>query len=177
MIAMTDRPGTNAEYLFGELAVRLFLLTRKDLDRGLRAQREAREAGGDPSLGEVLVGLSLLTEEQVATILRAQAIYDDKSVETLYGRIAIKNGFLTQSNLDSALKTHERLQRRLRIGEVLVKKGYLTWEQHEAILRAQERILNGIERAGRDGEPADAPAAAPQRPRPGTPLRPPPSPR
>lgn len=137
--------GQDAEFLFGELAVRLFMITRRDLDQVLKAQAEAREAGGNPSLGEVCEGLELLSAEQVQAVLRAQKIYDPKSVETLYGRLAVKNRFVSQENLEAALVIQERTGRRLRVGEVLVKKSMITWEQHESILRAQERILRGIE--------------------------------
>ena len=137
--------GAHADRLFGEIAVRLFMTTRRDVDRGLRAQREARAAGGTATLGEVLLGLQLLTEDQVKLILKAQTVHDERSIETLYGRLAVKNGFLSAANLETALKVQERTGRRLRIGEVLVKKGFLSWEQHETLLRAQERILDGTE--------------------------------
>ena len=153
MIGMSlQTPAEHADpsRLFGEIAVRLFMLSRRDLDRGLRAQREARNAGGDPSMGEVLTGLEILTSEQVEAVLSAQAVYDDKNVESLYGKIAVKNRFITQADLDEALRVQERTGRRLRIGEVLVKKSYLTWEQHEAVLRAQERILQGVEAKKRE---------------------------
>ena len=153
MIGMSlQTPAEHADpsRLFGEIAVRLFMLSRRDLDRGLRAQREARNAGGDPSLGEVLTGLEILTSEQVEAVLSAQAVYDDKNVESLYGKIAVKNRFITQADLDEALRVQERTGRRLRIGEVLVKKSSLTWEQHEAVLRAQERILQGVEAKKRE---------------------------
>lgn len=140
-----EQPNTDHSRLFGEIAVRLFFLSRRDLDRGLRAQREARNAGSDPTLGEVLEGLGIMTQEQVQAVLSAQQVYDDKNIETLYGRIAVKNRFITQSDLEEALRVQERTGRRLRIGEVLVKKAYMTWEQHEAVLRAQERILAGVE--------------------------------
>lgn len=135
----------NADRLFGEIAVRLFLTTRRDVERALRAQREAREAGGDPTLGEVMVGLDIISAQQVQAVLRAQQIYDERSVETLYGKLALKNSFISQGDLDAALKVQQRTGNRLRIGEVLVKKGYITWDQHEALLRAQERILTGVE--------------------------------
>lgn len=144
MTVERDR-GQDAEFLFGELAVRLFMITRRDLDRALKAQAEAREAGATPSLGEVCEGLELLSAEQVQAVLRAQEIYDPASVETLYGRLAVKNRFVTQDDLELALKIQERTGRRLRVGEVLVKKSMITWEQHESILRGQERILRGIE--------------------------------
>ena len=174
MLLVSERdPETHAEHLFGELAVRLYMTTRRDLDRALRAQAEARQAGSEPSLGEVMVGLELLTEPQVAAILKAQGTYDETNVETLYGGIALKNGFVTQADLEQALRVQQRTGRRLRIGEVLVKKGYLGWEQHESILRAQERILMGIERSQAQkrervqlepptGAAPGAPAAAPE---------------
>jgi hypothetical protein len=144
MLLVTE-PDVNADRLFGEIAVRLFMTTRRDVERALRAQREAREAGGAPTIGEVMVGLDLLNQQQVQAVLRAQQIYDETSVETLYGKLALKNGFIQQKDLDLALKVQHRTGNRLRIGEVLVKKGFLTWDQHESLLRAQERILAGVE--------------------------------
>jgi hypothetical protein len=136
-----------ADRLFGEIAVRLFMATRRDVDRALKAQTEARAVGAEPGIGEVMVGLDALTETQVKAILKAQEVYDDRSVETLYGNLAVKNNFITKSDLQVALKIQARTGRRLRIGEVLVKKSFVTWEQHEALLRAQERILSGIDKA------------------------------
>lgn len=141
--------GPSAEQLFGEICVRLFFCTRKDLDRALSAQLKAREAGSEPSIGEVMKGLGLLTADQVTAALKAQAVYDAKDVETLYGRIAIKNRFIRPADLEDAMKVQQRTNRRLRMGEILVKRGYLTWEQHEAILRAQERILTQLEAASK----------------------------
>jgi hypothetical protein len=147
----TDLP-SGAEHLFGELAVRLFMTTRRDLDRALKVQLEAREAGGDPSLGEVMVGLEILTEQQVRAILRAQEIYDDRTVEAFYGKLAVRNDFVSQGDLEAALKIQERTGRRLRIGEILVKKGYISWDQHESLLRAQERILTQLDEKKRSQE-------------------------
>lgn len=159
-----------ADRLFGEIAVRLFMTTRRDLERGLRAQREARELGADPTLGEVLIGLDVLTADQVQTILRAQAVYDDRSVEVLYGQLAVKNGFISPSALDVALKVQRRTGSRLRIGEILVKKAFITWEQHEALLRAQERVLKGLEQS--DAKPRVQLQPPPHIPQPAIPANP-----
>jgi hypothetical protein len=140
---MADAP--SAEQLFGEICVRLFFCTRKDLDRALSAQLKAREAGSDPTIGQVMRGLSIITDQQVEAVLKAQEVFDPGTVETLYGRIALKNRFIRPSDLEDATKVQVRTGRRLRMGEILVKRGYLTWEQHEAILRAQERILRTME--------------------------------
>ena len=151
---MTAEPRQNsqsqADRLFGEIGVRLYITTRRDLDRAIKAQIVAREAGGDPNLGEVMVGLDLLTLDQVKTILKAQEMYDDETIETLYGKLAVKNGFITKADLKGALRIQERTGRRLRIGEVLVKKGYVTWAQHEALLRAQQRIFAGVAKSEKD---------------------------
>lgn len=99
-----------------------------------------------------MIGLEMLSDNQVKAILKAQEVYDDRSVETLYGNLAVKNRFITKADLQFALRIQERTGRRLRIGEVLVKKAFVTWEQHEALLRAQERILAGIDKKKKETE-------------------------
>jgi hypothetical protein len=135
-----------ADQLFGEIAIRLFFCTRRDLDRSLRAQAEAREAGSDPPLGEILRALGVLNQEQVDTVLKTQEVFDVTNVETLYGRIALRNRFIRPADLEDANKVQAKTGRRLRMGEILVKRGYITWEQHESILRLQERLLRQMEK-------------------------------
>lgn len=143
-----------ADQLFGEIAVRLFFCTRRDLERGLKAQHEAREAGSDPQIGEVLRALGVLNGDQVEAVLRAQGVFDGTTVETLYGRIAIRNKFIRPADLEDAMKVQQKTGRRLRMGEILVKRGHLTWEQHESILRLQERLLRQME--GKNGPDLDS---------------------
>jgi hypothetical protein len=138
---------TAADELFGEIAIRLFFCTRRDLDRGLKAQQEAREAGSDPRIGEILKALGIMNADQVEAVLKAQAVFDVQSVETLYGRIALRNRFIRPVDLEDAVKVQQRTGRRLRVGEILVKRGHLTWEQHESVLRAQERLLRQMEKS------------------------------
>lgn len=65
------------------------------------------------------------------------------SRETLFGKIAIAQGYCTQDQLDEALnvqiagQTPHRPARR--IGEILVEKGYLSAEQLETVLRIQRQ--------------------------------------
>ena len=145
---------SQADQLFGEIAVRLFFCTRRDLERGLKAQAEARDAGSDPPIGEVLKALGTLNKEQVEAVLRAQGVFDVNNVETLYGRIALRNKFIRPADLEDAMKVQQRTGRRLRMGEILVKRGHLTWEQHESILRLQERLLRQME--GKKGPDLDS---------------------
>src|SRR5690242_15639918 len=113
---------SSPEQLFGEIAVRLFFCTRRDLDRALKAQHEAREAGSDPQIGEVMKALGILNQDQVEAVIRAQDVYDVSNVETLYGRIAIRNKFIRPADLEDAMKVQQRTGRRLRMGEILVKR-------------------------------------------------------
>ncbi len=157
-----DPAGSAADELFGEIAIRLFFCTRRDLDRGLKAQHEAREAGSDPRIGEVLKALGILNTDQVEAVLKAQEVFDVQNVETLYGRIAIRNRFIRPVDLEDAVKVQHRTGRRLRVGEILVKRGHLTWEQHESILRAQERLLRQMEKSkGPDVDSLPLPDEAP----------------
>src|SRR5262245_36963397 len=102
-----------ADQLFGEIAVRLFFCTRRDLERGLKAQQEAREAGSDPPIGEILRALGIVNQDQVDAVLRAQNVYDAGNVETLYGRIALRNKFIRPADLEDAMKVQQRTGRRL----------------------------------------------------------------
>lgn len=147
---------SGADQLFGEIAVRLFFCTRRDLDRGLKAQHEAREAGSEPPIGEVLKALGILNQDQVDAVLRAQGAFDATNVETLYGRIALRNKFIRPADLEDAMKVQQRTNRRLRMGEILVKRGHLTWEQHESILRLQERLLRQMELNSKKGPDLDS---------------------
>src|SRR6476619_52224 len=97
-----------ADQLFGEIAVRLFFCTRRDLDRGLKAQHEAREAGSDPPIGEILRALGILNHDQIEAVLRAQQVFDLSNVETLYGRIALKNKFIRPADLEDASRVQQR---------------------------------------------------------------------
>ena len=147
---------SGADQLFGEIAVRLFFCTRRDLDRGLKAQKEAREAGSDPPIGEILRALGIVNQEQVDAVLKAQGVFDVSNVETLYGRIALRNKFIRPADLEDAMKVQQRTNRRLRMGEILVKRGHLTWEQHESILRLQERLLRQMEKNSKNGPDVDS---------------------
>ncbi|HYG78020.1 MAG TPA: protein kinase [Planctomycetota bacterium] len=57
-----------------------------------------------------------------------------------FGKVAIKLGFITQAQLDEAMKAQTAAAKaglRKRIGEILIKKGYLTPEQLEKVIKGQ----------------------------------------
>lgn len=142
---MTD-PRPAAEHLFGEIALRFFFCSRRDLDRALRAQLAARESGMSPTVGDMLVAQGVLTPDQVDAVMRVQSLVDEKGPETLYGRIALKNRMVSPEQIEVAIAHQQRTGSLLRLGEILVKKGFVTWEQHEAVLRVQRRLDRLLEK-------------------------------
>lgn len=57
-----------------------------------------------------------------------------------FGRVAIRLGFITQTQLDEAMKVQAASAKaglRKRLGEILIKKGYLTTEQFQKVLKGQ----------------------------------------
>jgi eukaryotic-like serine/threonine-protein kinase len=66
---------------------------------------------------------------------------EPKKTETAsFGDVAIRLGFITESQLNEAMKvqaTAAKAGLRKRLGEILIKKGYLTPEQFEKVLKSQ----------------------------------------
>ena len=57
-----------------------------------------------------------------------------------FGKLAIKAGFITQAQLEEAMKAQAAAAKaglRKRLGEILIKKGYLTSEQMQQVLKGQ----------------------------------------
>lgn len=57
-----------------------------------------------------------------------------------FGKVAIRLGFITPSQLEEAVKvqtTAAKAGLRKRLGEILIKKGYLTPEQFQQVIRSQ----------------------------------------
>ena len=57
-----------------------------------------------------------------------------------FGKIAISLGFITQEQLDEAVRVQAAAAKaglRKRLGEILIKKGYLTTEQFQQVLKGQ----------------------------------------
>ncbi len=57
-----------------------------------------------------------------------------------FGKVAIKMGFISQAQLDEAMKAQSTAAKaglRKRLGEILIKKGYLSPEQFQKVLKAQ----------------------------------------
>jgi hypothetical protein len=128
------------EILFGAIAVGEGFLTRPDLEDALRNQ-------GIAKLGDYLVSRGRLTREQVEAILDIQKINIADRVEAaeaggLFGQIAVRAGFVTASQVATAVRRQLELGRGgtpAMIGQLLLQMGALTQDQFLEVLRRQDR--------------------------------------
>jgi hypothetical protein len=167
-----------ADRFFGVIALKNHVLTREQLVRALDVQqrRAAANQGADggggagagagPTLGEVCRELGFLREDEVNAILWAQAKSEVLLEETLWGRIAVSNGLISDEQLRTALEEQKRRDYHVRLGEILVERGHIDRQQLQAVLKTQRRMQESarlprptIEPPATDAQPA-APAPA-----------------
>ncbi|MHC5038097.1 MAG: hypothetical protein ACYTHM_12345 [Planctomycetota bacterium] len=149
----------DALLLFGKIARKHRFVLPDDLEECLAIQEKLRLIGGEKKLGEVLVDQGYLTADHVTWILGRQGTEIVPEEASLFGDLAVLNGFVRRGAVDKALKTQKKDLKRgstfLRIGELLVGDGEMTPQEREAILSLQSRL-----RAGKEGaaKPPRAPA-------------------
>lgn len=131
--------------LFGQIAIELGILTQAQLDKALASQADA-----DPPrpLGMVLMDLRLVSRDDLERILDAQRkIVDrhrergkDRHEDNLFGKVAVRLGFLTQDQLAECLELHKRAdppESALRLGELMVRRGIVGPEQVRRVIEVQ----------------------------------------
>jgi hypothetical protein len=128
------------DLFFGSIALKNRMLTRDQLAAALREQDVRARAGRAATLGAICRDLGLLKEEDVNAILWAQAKSEVLLEDKLCGRIAVRNGLVSETDLASALEEQSRRGPGARLGAILVERGKLTEQQLAAILRAQKRL-------------------------------------
>lgn len=137
---------------FGTIALKNDLISRDELSEALRVQQEEREEeGSDRTLGEICVELLFMTEEEVEQVLWLQQKSEMILEDTLYGRIAVKQGLVSDDQLETALERQRESGYEQRMGEILVELDYLTDEQVAQVLATQERLQQRLEERSREG--------------------------
>ncbi|MBI3270532.1 MAG: anti-sigma factor antagonist [Planctomycetes bacterium] len=135
---------SQADMLFGKLAVMNRMVTQEQIDECIRIQEVNRQMGLDLSMGEILVRKSYLTKEQVDTVARAQQYLEARKEDVRFGELAARNGFVTKERIQECLQVQEALFKQNkpfpRIGQVLLEKSFITRQQISAILTAQLRL-------------------------------------
>jgi len=80
-------------------------------------------------------------------IIRSQIPKNEAKSDRHYGRLALKNGFITQEDLDEALAIQQITFREkmewIRLGKILSDRGLISPQENEALIRAQIRLQEG----------------------------------
>jgi hypothetical protein len=139
---------SKADQLFGQIALKIGVLTKAQLAEALELQRFARD---HKPLGTMLIELKLLSPEQLDLILREQKRMLDEAnsrvkavrEDNLFGKVALRLGFLNEKQLSECLALQDQLphDRFMRLGDIMVIKGHLTVEQVRKVLETQQGLI------------------------------------
>lgn len=129
-----------ADSFFGSIALKNRMLTRAQLAEALRVQWERSQGGIGPNLGEICIQLGFLSPDKVSAVLEAQLESELLLEETLCGHIAVRNGLISQQQLDSALALQRAEGPGARLGHIFITRGELTAQQVHAVLTSQQRM-------------------------------------
>ncbi|MEZ6185011.1 MAG: serine/threonine-protein kinase [Planctomycetota bacterium] len=158
---LTDTSPNPADQLLVDLAVKNHLISVQEGEASLRAARAAGQG-----VGVYLVTSGLLEPRHVESLQKkVQRIFADRPQEdtavqstrvtpqdahstgtglVLFGRLAVRRGWLTPLELERSLEEQKQLKQRgqpARIGEVLVRRGHLHEDQVRAILEEQDLTI------------------------------------
>ena len=143
-----DKHRAKADSLFGQIALKLGIVSKKQLDEALELQKYAKER---KPLGVILMELKIIGQAELEKIIeaqkelvvqshtRAKAVKEDN----LFGKVAIRLNFCSEQHLHECLDAQEALpkERFMRLGDIMVLKGYLTVDQVRKILDAQKGLI------------------------------------
>ncbi len=143
-----DKHRKRADALFGQIALRLNIVTRAQLDEALELQRFA---DGHRALGLILCDLKYVSDSDLQRILDAQKALltqqagREKALreDNLFGKVAIRLGYCTEEQVVECLALQEQLppDRFMRLGDVMVIKGCLTVEQVKKTVDTQKGLI------------------------------------
>jgi hypothetical protein len=134
--------------VLGELAVREKLLTEVELDECVQQQIDERYRR---PLGEIMIARGLIDQAGLDDLLARQresiAAYEESAeFASLFGRIAVQKGFITEVQLAEALRTQIRRETRGRpakIGQVMLELDLIDLQKFWRILHAQGDFVCG----------------------------------
>jgi len=143
-----DKHRKKADSLFGQIALKLGIVTRKQLEEALELQRFAKD---HKPLGLILMETKAVTQADLEKIVEAQKAIANQAEsraravreDTLFGKVAIRLGLCTEEQLGECLAMQEQLpkDRFMRLGDIMVIKGVLSVEQVRKILDTQRGLI------------------------------------
>lgn len=143
-----DKHRKKADALFGQIAMRLGIVSRKQLEEALELQRFASQ---HKPLGLILMEMKYVTQQDLERIVEAQKALASQAEsrakavreDTLFGKVAIRLGACTEEQLAECLAMQEQLpkDRFMRLGDIMIIKGVLTVDQVRKILDTQRGLI------------------------------------
>ncbi len=140
---------SDADVLFGKIAMQLGLLTKEQIDTAVSLQE--MEVKPRP-LGEILIEKRYITQDELRRILEKQKAnlskVDDvtlqKKEDVLFGKVAIREGLATADEVNECLREQAKIESDgsiKRLGELMVERGILSTSQVQRILERQKRRI------------------------------------
>lgn len=135
---MTER----TDIILGRIALSSGMITEGQLEELIANVKAGRLA---KAIEDELQEGGILTEDQAGTLrrLRRDLSSEDIGERSLFGRVALEKGFITEDQLLEARKAQEEMESRgdfKPLGEVMVNLGLLTSKQAERIAGMQEKV-------------------------------------
>ncbi|MGV8073888.1 MAG: FapA family protein [Syntrophobacteraceae bacterium] len=125
------------ERLLARLVVKHGLLNQKQISEALSYQHFEWNRGNSISLGDALTEKCLLTHKQLDALNKTTNFLVLRQAAKPFARIAIRNGFAVQDQVDRAMELQATLFKRnglfKSLGDILVEQGVLSLQQKKAI--------------------------------------------
>ncbi len=143
-----DKHRKKADSLFGQIAMKLGIVTRAQLEEALELQRFANE---HKPLGLILMEMKYVKQQDLERIVEAQKALANQAEsrakavreDTLFGKVAIRLASCNEEQLQECLAFQESLpkDRFMRLGDIMVIRGVLTVDQVRKILDTQQGLI------------------------------------
>ncbi|MEJ2658655.1 MAG: FapA family protein, partial [Desulfobacterales bacterium] len=134
----------DAYLVIGKLAVKYQFVAEEQIQEALIIQKQEKLAGNKSLLGEILVAQGMISRNQLNFLLSVQKVIETRKMDRKFGLIALKNGFATPEDIETALKvqkeSYEKTKAVRMLGDILVESKVMTKDQCDVILRKQKRF-------------------------------------
>lgn len=135
------------EILFGKIAIKKGYISKKHLKKALAFQEKKNNR---IPIGEILLKAEFINQKQLKKVIQHQKSYlkqkdsltQQKKEDSLFGKVAVQKNYLTEQQLNQALKKQAKLEDRgrvMKLGELLLQENLLTSEEVHNILEAQNK--------------------------------------
>jgi hypothetical protein len=138
--------GADQDLLFGKIAVNRKYCTAEDLEKCITLQANSRDR---VPLGQILRSEGYITEDQHSEILSIQrrnlTVIDPISKVSkeslLIGKLAVREKFMTEEQVNTCLRLQARTGEKRSIGEIMVEQGHLSAAQLKSLLSKQHKRI------------------------------------